>query len=106
MPSTMPAPMPRNLRGPSHLCVGASGLGGAGESAGLTLPCPTPCLLASPQVDATVKSWNVKILGLNRQSRHRDLTVAQASRAGPPAVWPAARLAAPPHGSGAMQTLL
>lgn len=29
------------------------------------------------QVDATVKSWNVKILGLNRQSRHRDLTVAQ-----------------------------
>lgn len=24
-----------------------------------------------------MKSWNVKILGLNRQSRHRDLTVAQ-----------------------------
>lgn len=30
-----------------------------------------------PQVDATVKSWNVKILGLNRQSRHRDATMAQ-----------------------------
>jgi parafibromin len=28
-------------------------------------------------VDATVKSWNVKILGINRQSRHRDATVAQ-----------------------------
>jgi hypothetical protein len=28
-------------------------------------------------VDATVKSWNVKILGLNRQSRHRDATMAQ-----------------------------
>ena len=30
------------------------------------------------KVDATVKSWNVKFLGLNRQSRHRDATVAQA----------------------------
>lgn len=29
------------------------------------------------QVDATVKSWNVRILGINRQSRHRDATVAQ-----------------------------
>lgn len=28
-------------------------------------------------MDATVKSWNVKILALNRQSRHRDATVAQ-----------------------------
>ncbi|PSC73571.1 parafibromin-like isoform X2 [Micractinium conductrix] len=29
------------------------------------------------KVDAGVKSWNVRILGLNRQSRHRDATVAQ-----------------------------
>ena len=28
-------------------------------------------------VDATVKSWNVRLLALNRQSRHRDATVAQ-----------------------------
>ncbi|EFN59429.1 hypothetical protein CHLNCDRAFT_56751 [Chlorella variabilis] len=28
-------------------------------------------------VDATVRSWNVKVLGINRQSRHRDATVAQ-----------------------------
>jgi parafibromin len=28
-------------------------------------------------VDATVRSWNVKLLGLNRGSRHRDATVAQ-----------------------------
>lgn len=35
------------------------------------------------KVDATVKSWNVKILGLNRQSRHRDATVSQASRCAP-----------------------
>lgn len=33
--------------------------------------------LPPPQVDATVRSWNVKILGINRQSRHRDATVAQ-----------------------------
>lgn len=43
---------------------------------GKALPQPV-FLLLLPQVDATVKSWNVKILGLNRQSRHRDLTVAQ-----------------------------
>ena len=34
-------------------------------------------ILPSLQVDATVRSWNVKVLGLNRQSRHRDATVAQ-----------------------------
>ena len=49
-----------------------------------TLPTPLPSCLpptipspSAPQVDATVKSWNVKILGLNRQSRHRDATMAQ-----------------------------
>lgn len=43
-----------------------------------TLPCTPSNAHPSPrQVDATVKSWNVKILGLNRGSRHRDATVAQ-----------------------------
>ena len=44
------------------------------------LPPPHTCIHSLPrlpQVDATVKSWNVKILGLNRQSRHRDATMAQ-----------------------------
>ncbi len=51
------------------------------------------------KVDATVKSWNVKILGLNRQSRHRDATVAQASPPrGKPALCPADAGAA--RGSG------
>lgn len=51
------------------------------------------------KVDATVKSWNVKILGLNRQSRHRDATVAQASPPrGKPALCPAGAGAA--RGSG------
>ena len=27
-------------------------------------------------MDPTVKSWNVRLLGLNREGRHRDVTAA------------------------------
>lgn len=33
-------------------------------------------LLPKIRVDPTVKSWNVRLLGLNREGRHRDVTVA------------------------------
>ena len=37
-------------------------------------PCPT-CPAAPAR--RAVKGWNVKVMGLNREGRHRDVTVAQ-----------------------------